>query len=762
MKQLRFFLPILFLFIVSLVFFYPVILQGKIPIAADTIVGLYHPYRDFYTESYPNGIPFKNFLITDPVRQQFPWRLLSIETLKLGSLPLWNPYNGAGSPLLANFQAGSFYPLNIIYFILPFVASWSILVMLQILLAGLFMYLYLRYMKLHEIAAVMGALAFSFSGFAISWLEWNTILQTVMWVPLVLFAKEHFLKDRELKWLYLSIFSECALILAGHLQAVFYSLLIINLYLFVRVVQFVKRGPSKNYVTEFLKTYKPFLIIGVVTLIITSIQWIPTLQLILHSARDVDQANWQTEGWFLPWQNLVQFIAPDFFGNPATLNYYGVWNYAEFIGYIGIIPFLMALYSLFFRRDRKTVFFAALFFFSLLFSLPTFFAKLPYIFSIPFLSSAQPTRLLLVTDFSLSILAALGFDLFLRQKKKIIYPVLVLAFAICVLWAVTFFFFRDFGMSQEQAIISRNNLKLPTILFAAGASLLSAMFFIKKRYSRQMILLLLIFLCVFDFLRFAWKFTPFVQPAYLFPTTKTLHFLQDDTALFRIMAADSRILPPNFSSVYHLETVDLYDPLYPRRYGEFIAAIERDEPNISPPFGFNRIITPHNILSPFINLLNVKYILSFSDIGSPRFKKVFQEGKTIVFENKEAMPRFFFVKNIVMASNKADAINKLFLNKSRLLSTAVVEDISLGNKLVNLSSGNISLVSYRNNEVVIKTSTPEDAFFVVLDANFPSWHAYISSGSLTKEVRIYQTDFVFRGVFTPKGEHVVTFRANLL
>ncbi|PIZ99051.1 MAG: hypothetical protein COX78_02350, partial [Candidatus Levybacteria bacterium CG_4_10_14_0_2_um_filter_35_8] len=60
--------------IITLIFFWPFVLQNKLPIPADTIVGMYHPYRDFYTNSYPRGVPFKNSLITDPVRQQYPWK----------------------------------------------------------------------------------------------------------------------------------------------------------------------------------------------------------------------------------------------------------------------------------------------------------------------------------------------------------------------------------------------------------------------------------------------------------------------------------------------------------------------------------------------------------------------------------------------------------------------------------------------------------------------------------------------------------------
>src|SRR4030067_1509443 len=102
------FIFILLFLIVTVLFFYPTFLKGFLPIPSDTIIGLYHPYRDLYASQFPNGIPFKNFLLTDPVRQQYLWKELTISILKIGELPLWNSYNLSGTPLLANFQSSPF------------------------------------------------------------------------------------------------------------------------------------------------------------------------------------------------------------------------------------------------------------------------------------------------------------------------------------------------------------------------------------------------------------------------------------------------------------------------------------------------------------------------------------------------------------------------------------------------------------------------------------------------------------------------------
>src|SRR3989338_3002920 len=135
------FKKILFPFLIiaiSVIFFWQFFLKGLLPIPSDTIVGLYHPFLDLYAKISPAGVPFKNFLITDPVRQIIPWKELSIDLLSRFELPLWNPYEMAGKPHLANFQSSPFYPLNILLFVKPFDISWSIFIILQHLLAGIF------------------------------------------------------------------------------------------------------------------------------------------------------------------------------------------------------------------------------------------------------------------------------------------------------------------------------------------------------------------------------------------------------------------------------------------------------------------------------------------------------------------------------------------------------------------------------------------------------------------------------------------------
>lgn len=753
------------IFITVSVFFKDFIFFNKLPIPSDTIVGLYYPFRDSYFKTNPNGLPYKNFLITDPVRQQYPWRYLSVDGVKNLNIPLWNPYNFSGTPLLANFQSAVFYPFNFLFFIFPFHISWSILIFIQPLLAGIFMFYYLNNLRLNKTASFLGSLSFSFSGFFIAWLEWGTILHTALWLPLVLLSidkifnkKANFnLQTKNFKlliWPLVLVLALTSSFFAGHLQTFFYLFILFILYILARFIQYGKERKTLGF----------FLVPGFLFLIITSIQWYPTLQFIYFSARNMDLTGWRIEGWFLPWQNLIQFIAPDFFGNPSTLNYYGVWNYAEFIGYIGIFPLILAFFALFFRRDKKTLFFGVILFVSLILTLPTLFAKIPFWLEIPFLSTSQPTRLLFLIVFSLSTLASFGLDYFIRVKnRKLILFILIMFFSFfTLLWAFISVFSGNILLPENLAV-ARQNLILPTTLFI----FISLVLFIPIINKKEKILninllnlslLILILITVFDLFRFGWKFEPFTNKEYLFPSTQVTNFLQNQKGQFRILSVDSKIFPPNFSIIYKLQTLDGYDPLYLQRYGELMAASGRRKPDISAPFGFNRIITSQDPLSGINDMLGAKYVLSLNELKDKKLNLVFSDGVIKVYENSNALPRAFFVSNTFVANSKQEAIDALFDVNHPLSLRAVVEDVT-DKKFFknNWSIGVVKITDYQDNKIILETQNLDDGFLVLTDSFYPLWHSAIDG----KETKIYLTNYNFKGIIVPKGNHKIEFSITL-
>lgn len=759
-------LLLIFLLIVIFFFFKPFISNHLLPIPADTIIGLYHPYRDLYALTNPNGIAYKNFLITDPVRQQFPWRNLAISLEKSLQLPLWNPYTFSGSPLLANFQSATFYPLNIFLFIFPFSFGWSMLVILQPVLSAVFLFYYLRKIKLSSIGAFIGSFTFAFCGYAVAWMQWNTLGHVSLWLPLILLSTEYLLEKISPLWVCIISFALVSQIFGGHLQILFYSILISCSYTLARVYQTTRLTANKELVFFGRKLF-PFLCIGIIVSVITAIQWIPTLQFIMLSARSADQMSWKQTGWFLPWQNLAQFLAPDFFGNPTTLNYWGIWNYGEFIGYVGVLPLILGLLAIVSRRDKKTLFFGTFFVLSLLFALPTVISSLPFVLNIPLLATSQPTRLLFITDFTLSILAALGWDYFQKNKKTLLLPLLIVGLSYSALWIFVLswkagFLFAHISthLTINDILTAKRNLVIPTILFFITALLLVAYSFshkVKSVWFSRGIIAFLVVVLVIDLFRFADKFLPFSPKQYLFPQTATISFLENNLGIYRYMTTDSQILPPNFSTMYHLATVDGYDPLYLLSYGQLIAASERHKPNIQSPFGFNRIITPHNIDSPIMNLLGVRYILSLTELSPQKYVKVFQEGETRVYENPYVMARTFFVREAIQLPKEQEVISTLFDPTINLRNIATITAPSRLMSTHFYSIGSVKIVHYSANSVVLETQNKGEGLLVLTDLFYPTWSVSID-GQIKK---ILLTDFALRGVIVPAGIHTVIFSDNL-
>ena len=756
-------LGLIFVFFVICLFAKDFFLQAKIPIPGDTIVGLYHPFRDTVWDGLTSGVPFKNFLITDAVRQQYPWRELALSMLAEGQFPLWNPYVFSGTLLLANLQSAVLNPLNILFLFLPFKISWSMQVLLQLFLAAGFLYAFLKNFRFKEEAIVMSCLSWIFGGFFVAWLEWNTILQAALWLPLILLAKEKIifyfkknnfrfstlLTSQLYKWILVLVFAESFSLFAGHLQTFFYIVVFSSLYLKLRFFSFAKSNRELKALCVL------FLLTGTFSLLLMSVQLFPTLEFIFHSARNFDQPLGFRTDWYLPWKHLTQLFVPDFFGNPTTLNYWGEWNYGEFVSYMGVIPLFFGIIAMLFRRDKKTYFFTAGFFISLLFALPNFISFLPYTLKLPFLSTTAPSRVLFLTNFSLSMLCVLGLDYFIKEKKKtklILLPSIIISIIFSIFWSMVLvpsLFHFPLEMLEKLAVTKRN-LILPSFILILTPLLLVVGSWLKKE---KVTILLLILVTTFDLLRFTLKFNPFVKQEWVFPSTKTTQFLQQQEKPFRIVATDSRIFPPNFSVYYRLESVEGYDPLYLKRYGEFWAAGLRNKPDTSG-FNFNRIITPQQVENPFLDLLGAKYILSFNEYQNYSLKKVFTEGQTKIYENMEAFPRAFMVGQTIPVNNKEVAIKKLFENKNNLDNVAIVEGkITVPFSKNGQFTSQVNIGQYSEQSITVETRSNNPGFLVVSNPYYSGWQATIDG----ERVTINKTNYFMQGVLVPAGTHEVKF-----
>lgn len=737
------------------IFFWQTFTKGLLPVPTDALVGLYHPFRDFYSGSYARGMPFKNFLITDPVRQQIPWRKIVIDEIKAGVLPWWNPFSFSGMRLSANIQSGAFYPLNSIFLLFPFEIGWTILIILQPFLSCFFMFLFLSKKGLSKSASAIGGLCFGYSGFSIAWLTWGTIGHVVLWTPLVLFVLDEWVQTapfRSIRSCLLLLFLLFLLFLqltAGHVQVAMYCIALEILYA-VSVISFISMK-TKEKISRFIGVFVIFILFIIASFFV----WFPLLQEILSSARVGDTNAWIIPGWFLPFQNLIQFVIPDFFGNPATMNYFGTWNYGEFIGYIGIFPMTVLFLSVY--ALKKTWFWWSCLFVSLLFATPTIFGKIPYLVHVPILSSLQPSRLLVIVDISLSILAAYGVDFLLsRISKRSILTLCIVPCTILSILGVTYaikIFTKDEVLSSNLGIALRNTV-FPLLLAVVSFIFIIFWSYIKgKGYRlRRLLVFLFLVITVIDLFRFGWKFTPFVSGKYFFPHTALISFLELLPKPFRVAVLDDRILPSNVLSYYGIESVDGYDPIYGKRYAEYLQALDTTEVETSP--AFQRIVSVHNVSSLLLKLLNVKFYITFNEISLPNFKKVFSEGDTLVYEDTTFVPRAYFASSVRYSASDPDTLKTMLdiLPSDSFVAILDDKDKIPESNTKDSTQDSIQFMEYSGSSMKLKSSTVGDRLLVLLQKFDPSLRVAVDS----RKVFPIRVNYMFTGIRIAKGEHFIS------
>ena len=147
----------------------------------------------------------------------------------------------------------------------------------------------------------------------------------------------------------------------------------------------------------------------------------------------------------------------------------------------------------------------------------------------------------------------------------------------------------------------------------------------------------------------------------------------------------------------------------------------------------------------------MKYFLSAWDLFDPNYKKITQEGNTRLYEIQDFLPRAFFVDHTIETENKNQTIVAMFDQSFSATKSAVIENGRVLRK--NWSEGEVKITNYQPNEVVLETSNDGAGFLVLTDNFYPSWRVSIDGLDTT----IYLTDYAFRGIVVPAGNHVVKF-----
>ena len=763
MKTLR---SVLFLIasatLVTLTIYWKIPLKGYIPVPGDLLVGRFFPFNTMRWEGYPLGVPYKEFINADVVRQLYPWRDLAMQLLKKGEMPWWNPYAFAGTPLLGNIQSAPFYPLNFLYLLMDHRTAWVAGVMLQPILAMLMMWLFARELGLSKPAAMLSAIAFSFSGYMVVWWELNTIGHAALWLPLMLWGIEKWRKTKKPWFLAAIVVGQTSSLLAGHLQTSTYVFLVSLAFFAFR---FLMRKEKKR---------RSLLLYGIsmaISLLLASPQLLPAARFLAYTPRGTQADEAIFTHFLLPPKHLVTILAHDFFGNPATKNFWGI-DYGEFMSYFGIVALFFAAVTLTNAKIVPAKFFIGTAAIAVLFALPTPLSHFIRSARIPILGTSVPARTLFVMQFCGAILSGIGLDAFLRNPKtKLRWAIGILGCTYLAIWLVAILYGRQ--TDQIQAVnwrVTIKNLILPSAIFSVltAALVFQRTFPVAKKLLRKTVVAFIFILALTEYSYFANKFQTFSEPRFFFPQSPIFDVLAKETVKtpYRFFGDYTATVDSNVWMPYGIYGVEGYDSLYLRRYGELLAAADGGRiPSVIPRSDANLIKNKDDLSRRRLqDLLGIRYILDKNDSPASdwepdpgrfppdRYELIWQQGKFKLYENKQSLPRAFLVGEFTIEAEPQKIVDHIFnrdfdLNKTAILEESVDEDLSP-------SVGRVEFERYEPNSVTLTVQSPTTQLLFLSDAYYPGWKATVD-GSPTK---IYRANYAFRAIVIPAGNHLVTFK----
>lgn len=453
--------PWIFLLLIPLLPLWKAVFAGE-------AIGPFDQIRQFAPWNGPKPTDAWDVLQADGVLQFYVWRDLVFESWRNFQVPFWNPYQLAGTPLLANSQSGSLYPPHILMGILqiPTPLAIAILAWFHLFWAGLGTRNLVRALGGSELGGIVAGASFALSPFMLSWTSLSSVITTVAWIPWMLWAvvslfylpqamRENIVlgevvlirkRQWSLTWL-LTLFTGMT-VLGGHLQFVAYavaaSVLLLLGLVFVRrsevkTVKLSEDSKTEGFVdwqekSGFPDISKAICFRVVLSLFLGLLLATPQLLPVLKHSQTSHRRNVASqEGYdsyiassLKPFE-LANLVSAKVLGDPRsaveaseTLSVAEYWpplaknggNFAESAITIG--PLVLGLLFLVPWRDRRTWPFAVLGGLALLLAMGTVLNKLLY-FGVPgWSSTGSPGRITVLFVLSACVLAGLG----VREASK--------------------------------------------------------------------------------------------------------------------------------------------------------------------------------------------------------------------------------------------------------------------------------------------------------------------------------------------------------
>lgn len=715
-----------------------------------------------------------------PSLQFIPWRYFAWENIQKGIFPFWNPLNGMGAPLLANYQLALFYPPGWLVYLFAAVGgiawiAWSqtLLVVLHLIWAGLGMTRLAKKIGMQPLAQCLCGLSFSLTGYFVARGGFFSMIWAGAWIPWVLrYTSDISLPVRgerlagSQKNLHLPlVFAVTFQLLAGHAQLSWYTLTLAAIW--VAIGGWVNSG----FRHACLALAKFSLAVAVAALI-SSIQLLPTLEYLLQSQRSsavsIDSAMTYS---FWPWRLLTLF-APDFFGNPGGGNYWGYASFWEDAAYIGLIPILLAIstFSVLFRKkrgDQQQDNFRPLIVFlwsSGVMGILLAFGKntpvFPFLYTyVPSFNMFQaPSRFMIWFVLAFCILAGIGIERWHTPTGRGLYwfHLATAGTAAVTIGAILagLLIKGDIRFSFIQAAA------LAGIWGLGGGVLTLLKTPMEKRGKRPIWEAAVVLWIGLDLISAGWNLNPSLpasfyqnsaagnnsisqqvagQRVYLTPNDEYLlkfnrFFRFNEYRLIEDASHLSYVMLPNLNMVEGISSANNFDPLVPARYAKWMD---------------NLAVLSGNQVLPWLSLMDVSTVEGL-DINNPL---------GVSFNSQATANQYYWTNCALFVSNAAESWTTLVdelarLPEGQLFGKVVLEDSrkqdapcgQAGYALINQNQTSSGVIR-------LQVSSEQNGWLVGANTWYPGWIVQIDG----QETPLLRANYLFQAVQIPAGIHQVDF-----
>jgi len=727
-----------FFYALVLIFMWRPLTGGWVNIPIDIVHTLPPWWRVSHVKGSLNG------QMNDIVLQIVPWAHQSREALKSFTLPLWNSMTGSGYPLLANGQSAPFSIVRLLA--LPLPLAWAITAeaAFKILVALTFTYLLARRRTYSELPSAIGAVCFGFCTFVHVWLHFP-LGTAAAFIPAAVYSVDLLAERITYRRFIFTAVLWAAMLYNGHPETVSHAGFLCGIYLLW--IWLVERG------TTFKKLAGTGAAIACGAML--AMPFIaPFLEAVPRSKR-YQQLLVQphTIGIFSDWPSKVLLIEPTFFGHvPLDKAWVGAASAEGLEGACGILG-LAALIALALRaialrrfRDREVFFvLATIFFIGVVLGWP----GISNIFTALFKLAAN-ARLRSMLCFLGAMMTAGMLD-FVRRERAWPYLAGILAASVTLFLLITRIDFpSDFAKSMSVMYI------LPSMIVLALAALVPLAG--NWKHAMTMLVAVAVVAEVFSF-NYGWNPNEPIEMFYsktpLLETLEKLKAKHRSNDPFRVVGLGPMLFP-NLNAMYGLEDVRVHDPMANGRY----LGVLRVRGDYDPT---NYFAKWDKIDSRMLDYLNVRYLIAdiFEEVKDrQRYQEIYNAKDGRIFENRDVMPRFFPVPNVILEF-KRDRFARLLMDQKEFRDTCITNKLPVDNDQERTDLLAPRPAGSRQAKVVIGESTPTDfrmhvsapryTMVVSSQPSWPGWHVESNGRTL----RALEVNGAFLGFVVPPGENEV-------